>query len=125
MFFFNRVLPQLAPKEVMYVKVLITSSGKELESQVSQRFDEGSYLLFVETVTMGCEAEPVEGHSDSDIVQVAIEKGVEAVITGSINDNAQEALTNAGIALIPECNGIVKDHLDSFIAHEYDQALKA
>ena len=105
--------------------MLITSSGKDLESIVSPNFESCPYLLFVETVTMGYEAEPVEGHSDLDIVQAAIERGIEAVITGSINDGAQEAFRNAGIALIPDCNGIVKNHLSSFVAHEFNEAIIA
>ena len=107
------------------MKVLITSSGKDLESNVSPNFESGPYLLFVETVTMGCETEPIEDHTDLDIVQVAIERGIEVVITGSINDCAKEAFRNPGITLISECNGTVKNHLESFIAHEFDEAIIA
>lgn len=104
------------------MKVLITSSGKDLESLVSPNFESGPYLHFVETVTMGCETEPIEDNTDLDIVQTAIERGIEVVITGSINDCAQEAFRNAGITLISHCNGTGTKHLKSLIAHEYEEA---
>ncbi len=108
------------------MKVLITSSGADLESQVFPQFDRSPYYLIVETVTMGFETKCIEDSESSnagiDIALTAIERGVEVVLTGDISDEVHEMLTNAGVTVILNCNGTLHKHLDSLIAHGFDEA---
>ena len=109
------------------MKVLISSTGRDLESQVGQELGECPFFLCVETVTMDYNAiqndDATSCHNNEcNITQTAIEKGVEVVITGNLGDEAYRNLSNAGITIITEIEGPILEVLRSLIEHEYENA---
>ena len=109
------------------MKVLISSTGRDLESQVGLEFGKCPYCLYVETVTMDYEA--IENDSatschnkECNITQTAVEKGVNVVITGDMGEEAFESLSNAGITVLTEMEGPIVEVLKCLIEHEYDNA---
>ena len=109
------------------MKVLISSTGKDLNSQVGLEFGKCPFCLYVETVTMNYEAFQTDNPgrhstSENDIAQSIIDNGVKVVITGEIGQEAQEALSNAGVTVLTDMKGSVMDVLKCLIEHEYDDA---
>ena len=109
------------------MKVLISSSGRDLESQVGEELGKCPYCLYVETVTMDFEAIQNDNATschimECNITQTAIEKGVEVVITGNMGDEAFKNLSNAGITVITKMKGPIVEALKCLIEHEYNKA---
>ncbi len=109
------------------MKVLISSTGGDLESQVGQELGECPFHLYIETVTMDYDAirndDATSCHNkECNITQTAIEKGVEVVIAGNMGDDAFKNLSNAGITVLTEIEGPILEVIRSLIEHEYDNA---
>ena len=109
------------------MKILISSTGKDLESKVDQNFGKCPYCLFIETVTMNYDVLRTDNPgrhaiSENDITQTIIEKGVKVVITGEIGQEAHDALSNAGVTVLTDMEGPVVDVLKCLIEHEFDDA---
>lgn len=84
------------------MKLCVTSSGKDIESEVDERFGRAPYLVVVDTETMESEAirntAVTAGHGAGiRAAQTISDKGAEALLTGIIGPNAFEALRAAGI----------------------------
>lgn len=108
------------------MKVLISSTGKDLESQIDPRFGRSLYSLIIETVNMNIEPK-INGFSKNhdfseiELVQEAIQKGVKVVITGDLCVYAREALENAGITVLENGQGTVKKALKQLMEYEYEE----
>jgi predicted Fe-Mo cluster-binding NifX family protein len=84
------------------MRLCITSSGEDIESEVDERFGRAPYLLIVDTETMESEAVKntalAAGHGAGiGAAQIISDKGAEALLTGIVGPNAFEALRAAGI----------------------------
>lgn len=103
------------------MKIAVTSTGDNLNSQVDPRFGRCTYFLIVETETM--ETEAVSNSSTGlahgagiSAAQSIASKGVKMVITGNVGPNAYQALSAAGIDVILGAKGTVAETVDAFKA---------
>jgi predicted Fe-Mo cluster-binding NifX family protein len=101
------------------MKVAVSSSGKDLNSQVDPRFGRCAYFLIVETDDMSFEVFDNEsgslgGGAGIQSAQFVASKGVKAVITGSCGPNAVNTLGAAGIQMFLGSTGTVKEVLNNF-----------
>jgi len=84
------------------MKVAVTANGTDLDSFVDPRFGRCQYFLFIDTDTMRIEVAPnaarqAAGGAGIQAAQFVVEKGVQAVITGSVGPNADEVLKSSNI----------------------------
>jgi predicted Fe-Mo cluster-binding NifX family protein len=84
------------------MKIVVTAQGTDLASFVDPRFGRCQYFLFIDTDSVRFEALPNQaqqaaGGAGIQAAQFVVEKGVQAVITGSVGPNADEVLKKANI----------------------------
>jgi len=86
------------------MKVAVSSSGRDLDSQIDPRFGRCAYFLIVDTLDMSLELFENEnmalsGGAGISSAQFLVSKGVRAVLTGNCGPNAVRALSAAGVEL--------------------------
>ena len=101
------------------MKVAISSSGKDLNSQVDPRFGRCPYFLIINTEDMGFEVFDNEsgmlgGGAGIQSAQFVASKGAKAVITGNCGPNAVNTLYAAGIQVFLGNTGTVTEALDNY-----------
>ena len=108
------------PKETA-MKLCVTSSGRDMESQVDEIFGRASYFIIVDTETMKADAiensaAMVKRGAGIRAVQVISDKGVDALLTGKIGEKAKAALKEAGIKVYEGASKLdsVKDAVEKF-----------
>ncbi len=84
------------------MKIVVTAQGDNISAFVDPRFGRCQYFLFIDTDSMRVEALPnaaqgAAGGAGVQAAQFVIEKGAQAVITGSVGPNADEVLKKAKI----------------------------
>jgi predicted Fe-Mo cluster-binding NifX family protein len=112
------------------MKVAVSSSGKELDSQIDPRFGRCMYLIICDTDHMRFEAFENEsamlgGGAGIQSAQFVASKGAEAVITGNCGPNAVRTLEAAGIRLFVGQSGTVKEGIERFKNNELKAAQEA
>jgi predicted Fe-Mo cluster-binding NifX family protein len=104
------------------MNIALTSTGKELTSDIDPRFGRCAYFIVVDTDNMNVEVFQNEnkGLSSGAGIQAATfiaSKGVQAVITGNCGPNAIDVLSAAGVDLYTgESGRTVKESMERFIA---------
>jgi len=101
------------------MKVAISSSGKDLNSQIDPRFGRCVYFLIVNTSDMSFEVFDNEsgmlgGGAGIQSAQFVASKGAKAVITGNCGPNAVNTLYAAGIQVFLGNTGTVTEALDNY-----------
>ena len=101
------------------MKVAVSSSGKNLDSQIDPRFGRSVYFLIIDTEDMSYEAFENEntGLSGGAGIQTASfvsSKGAEVVITGNCGPKAAQVLSEAGIQLVVGQSGTVREAVENF-----------
>jgi len=101
------------------MKIVISSSGKDLNSQVDPRFGRCAYFLIVDTDDMSYEVFDNEsgalgGGAGIQSAQFVASKGAKAVITGNCGPNAVSTLDAAGIQMFLGNTGTVKEVLENY-----------
>ena len=101
------------------MKVAISSSGKDLNSQIDPRFGRCSYFLIVETGDMsfevfGNENIALGGGASIQSAQFVASKGAGVVITGNCGPNAERTLFAAGIELFTGQTGTIKEAIERY-----------
>ena len=96
------------------MKLLITSRGEELGSQIDERFGRGAYFAIVDTDTMEIVVEKNEaaGSSGGAGIQAAqrvIDLGVEALATGNLGPKAAQVIGASGIRVYLGSSGTVEE----------------
>ena len=96
------------------MRVAVSSSGSDLESQIDTRFGRCAYFLIVETDDMSFEAFDNEnialgGGAGIQSAQFVASKGAKAVITGNCGPNAVRTLSAAGVEVFVGQTGTVKE----------------
>ena len=111
------------------MKILITSSGHDLNSTVDMRFARAPYFIIVDSENPDNPEiinNPFTGTpSGAGIVaaRFVVEKGVNAVISGAFGPNSSMILNSAGVQMIQETSGLtVKDAINRFVKGEYKQS---
>jgi predicted Fe-Mo cluster-binding NifX family protein len=109
------------------MKIAISSSGKDLDSQIDPRFGRCQYFIFADPDTMDSEAlENVglmaSGGAGIQAAQFVAQKGVNALITGNLGPNAASALSAAGIKVYLVPGGTVREVIEAFKAGRLQEA---
>jgi len=109
------------------MKVAISATGKDLNSQIDPRFGRCQYFIFVDPETMEFEAAENQGLMASggagiQAAQLVTQKGIEAVITGNLGPNAASSLSAAGIKVYLVPGGIVKEAIEAYKSGSLQEA---
>lgn len=92
------------------MKLCITSTGNTMTSAVDPRFGRAPYFMLIDTETD--QAQAIENTAVADAqgagigaARIMLDQGVEALLTGHLGPNAQDALRGSGIQLIEGVSG--------------------
>jgi predicted Fe-Mo cluster-binding NifX family protein len=112
------------------MKIAVTTSGQNLDSQLDPRFGRCAYYLVVDSDDMSFEAYPNEsaslgGGAGIQAAQFLASKGVQAVITGNCGPNAVQTLAAAGIDLFAGHSGTAREVMAEFKKGEFKPTSKA
>ena len=101
------------------MKVAISSSGKDLNSQLDPRFGRCPYFLVINPDDMSFEvfnneSSVLGGGAGIQSARFLASKGVDALITGNCGPNAVQTLSAAGVELFVGQTGTVKEVVERF-----------
>lgn len=96
------------------MKVAVTSTGPDLDSQIDPRFGRCRNFLIIELDNMSLEAVEnpniaLGGGAGIQSAQLMAEKGVKAILTGNCGPNAYATLSSAGVEVIVGASGTVRE----------------
>jgi predicted Fe-Mo cluster-binding NifX family protein len=102
------------------MKIAVSSSGNDLDSQIDPRFGRCAYFVIVETDDMGVEAFNNEsialgGGAGIQSAQFVASKGAEVVITGNCGPNAVQTLTASRVELFVGQSGTVREAVERYL----------
>jgi predicted Fe-Mo cluster-binding NifX family protein len=106
------------------MKIAVTTTGQNLDSQLDPRFGRCAYYLVVDSDDMSFEVYPNEsasmgGGAGIQSAQFLASKGVQAVITGNCGPNAVQTLSAAGIELFAGHAGTAREIVAKFKKGEF------
>jgi predicted Fe-Mo cluster-binding NifX family protein len=114
-----------------FMKLCVTSTGRDLDSKVDFHFGKAPYLLIVDTDTMDCEvventAQITGKGAGVNATQLILDKGAAAVLTGIIGPYAFEALKFAHVDIYEGLSGsdTVRDAVEKFQKGAYRESLE-
>lgn len=101
------------------MKIAISATGKDLDSQIDPRFGRCQYFIFIDPETMEFEVLENKGLMASggagvQAAQSVVQKGVSAVITGNLGPNAASALSASGIKVYLVSGGTIRDVTEAY-----------
>ena len=113
------------------MKLAITSSGKELDSNLDPRFGRSAYFMIVDPETMAFEV--VENSENLNLSQGAgiqagktiVDNHVDVVITGHCGPKAFKVLQQAGVKVVTGAGGTVTDAITQFNDGELEISAEA
>ena len=102
------------------MKIAVSSSGKDLDSQVDPRFGRCAYFIIVETDDMSFEAFDNEsislgGGAGIQSAQFVASKGAVVVVTGNCGPNAVQALAAASVKIYVGQSGTVRESIEKYM----------
>ena len=103
------------------MKIVISSSGPDMDSAVDLRFGRAAYFLIVDSDT-GELIESIDNSAGRDAAQGAgigaasmvAEKGVQVVLTGRLGPKAMDVIQRANIRVVSDISGTVRDTVERF-----------
>ncbi len=106
------------------MKLAISSTGSDLESNVDPRFGRCQYFIIYDTETKKFEAitndaAVASGGAGIQAARIIKNKNAEVVLTGNVGPNAMNALSAANIRVAVGVTGTVKDAIEKFLTGEY------
>ena len=112
------------------MKIAITSSGDNLDSQMDPRFGRCQYFVIVDPDTMDFEAMQNEsamasGGAGIQAAQTIVNVGINTLITGNVGPNAFEVLSAAGIETMTGASGTVRQALELYKSGSLQSAASA
>jgi len=113
------------------MKIIITSEGTSLESQVDPRFGRTKHFILVDTDTGEFSAHDNTQNLNAaqgagiQAAQSAARLGAEAVLTGHVGPKAFTTLQAANIAVYTGASGTVKEAIEQFNSGRFAPAKKA
>ena len=101
------------------MKICITAEGDNLESKVDQRFGRCQYFIFADTDTLEFEAVANQNLAGMGGVgvqsgQLVAEKQAEVILTGTVGPNASKILQAAGIGVVVDVSGSIKEVIEKY-----------
>lgn len=113
--------------EDMSMKIAVTSTGPDVDSQVDPRFGRCKYYVIVDSDTMDFES--IEnpnimamGGAGIQSAQLVANKDVEVILTGNCGPNAFQTLSAAGVKVVIGVSGVVRNVVESFKKGELQPA---
>lgn len=111
---------------VIDMKIAITSEGKTLESKIDTRFGRCAYFIIFDIDTNSFEAVEnnnvnLTGGAGIQSGQLVISKGVKAVITGKVGQNAYTTLNAAGIEIYLAASGNIAEVIEKFKSNKLEK----
>ena len=112
------------------MKIAISANGTTPEADVDPRFGRCQYFMIADTDTGTFEAmdnssAAAAGGAGISAARTIAGKGVEAVLTGNCGPNAHQVFTAAGIQVIPNVTGTVKDAVAAWKSGRYSASREA
>lgn len=113
------------------MKIAITASGRDLNSDLDLRFGRAQYFIIADPESMAFEV--VENHQNLDLpqgagIQAAMTVSKHAVvvlITGHCGPKAFKVLQKAGVQVMTGARGTVADAIDQFKNGQLETATEA
>jgi predicted Fe-Mo cluster-binding NifX family protein len=101
------------------MKIAISSTGKDLDSQIDPRFGRCQYFIFLDPETMEFEAAENQGlaamgGAGVQAAQLVVQKEAKALITGNLGPNAASALSASGIKVYLVPGGTIKEVAEAY-----------
>jgi predicted Fe-Mo cluster-binding NifX family protein len=101
------------------MKIAISSTGKNIDSQIDPRFGRCQYFVFIDPETMEFEALENEGvmamgGAGVQAAQLIVQKEAKALVTGNLGPNAASALSASGIKVYLVPGGTVKEVAEAY-----------
>ena len=101
------------------MKVVVSSLGTDLMSQVDPRFGRCPYFLIVDTDTMAYEAIPNSAVGAAhgagiQATQLVVSTGAKTVLTGQVGPNAFQALSASRVQVLTGASGTVREAVERF-----------
>ncbi len=105
------------------MKIAVSASEKNIESEIDQRFGRCKYFVIVDSETMEFEtldntSVMASGGAGAAAGQEMAKRGVEAVLTGNCGPNAFSVLNAAGIKVVTGVSGKIKDAVKAYAKGE-------
>ena len=105
------------------MKIAVSSSGNDLDSQVDPRFGRCAYFVIVETDDMAFEAFEnasiaMGGGAGIQAAQFVASKGAKSVITGNVGPNAVQTLSAARVEVFIGQSGTVREVIERYTRGE-------
>jgi predicted Fe-Mo cluster-binding NifX family protein len=112
------------------MKICVSSTGKNLDAFVDQRFGRCQYFLIVDTETMKIknisnEGVLASGGAGIQAAQIVTKEEVDSVITGNIGPNAFQILQAAGIKVYTGVEGTIKETIEKYSKGELKETRSA
>ena len=105
------------------MKIAVTAKGGSLSAQVDQRFGRCAYFVLVDSETMKFSAfsnpaSEASGGAGPAAAREISKNGAQIVITGEVGHKAKQALETAGIEIVTDAAGTVKEAVESFLSKD-------
>ncbi len=101
------------------MKVIVSSSGVNVDSSISSVFGRAEYYLLVDTGDFSCESfeNPAAGQASGAGIQAAqfvLKRNPGSVISASIGPNAYEVLSAGSVPCYTAAGGTVRETIEAF-----------
>lgn len=111
------------------MKIVISATGMDLDSPVDPRLGRAACLLIIDSDT-GLLMEAIDNSQGRDAAQGAgirvaalvADKGVGAILTGRVGPKAMPVVEKAGIQVVSDVNGTVREAVEKFRSGSCTQA---
>lgn len=102
------------------MKIGVSAQSGTLESAVESRFGRCPYGIVVDSETMEFDAFANEnasgpGGAGPRTVQEFVNRGAQAILTGRVGPNAQEALNASGMDIVTGVSGTVRQAVETYM----------
>ena len=110
------------------MKIAVSSSGNDLDSQIDPRFGRCAYFVIVETDDMSFEVFNNEnialgGGAGIQSAQFVASKGAGAVITGNCGPNAVQTLSASRVKVFVGQSGTVKEVIERYVGGDIESTI--
>lgn len=101
------------------MKIAVSSTDKDLNAEVDQRFGRCKYFLIVDSEnmefnTISNESSMASGGAGIKAAETVVNNGADVLITGNIGPNAHRTLAAGNIKIYTGARGSIKDAIQSY-----------
>ncbi len=112
--------PQLNSKGGI-MKIAVSATGTDLAAQVDPRFGRSKHFIIFDPETLQHEAvdnagAAAGGGAGIATAQMIVDKGVRAVLTGDCGPNAYQVLSAAGVQVVTNVTGTIREAVEAYKA---------